>query len=355
MTWVVGASTAFGYGVVASDICVTFADGTQRDMLQKAYPVGRFIVAGFAGSVRIGFELLNDLQQFLVVPKEAPRDGAWQPEWVAENWYPRARAVFDAAPTEERDCGSEILLVGAHPTEDVMAGKLGRTYVATFRFPEFEPVVTTGHSVQSIGSGADRYVKFLKEFGDFYGEHLQAEVGNPGGWGGMLGFFMGHDVGQSPSPGVSRHIQTFVVRRGEIRHGTTDHKVTDEKGTVEVSMPPVARGYPEFERMLQQLAKSPVAATCCNSDAPFFMPERRYLDFLTQHIHAARGRELRGVRGRRFSDEWVARAAGVVLDGVSGVRIGSGSGSESPTRVPVRARVRARRCRRVWRQRLLVS
>jgi hypothetical protein len=39
-----------------SDVRVTFPDGRVRDLVQKAYPVGRYIVAGFAGSVKIGFE-----------------------------------------------------------------------------------------------------------------------------------------------------------------------------------------------------------------------------------------------------------------------------------------------------------
>ena len=35
--------------------------GSERDMLQKAYPLGPYIIGGFAGSVKIGFELLHSL------------------------------------------------------------------------------------------------------------------------------------------------------------------------------------------------------------------------------------------------------------------------------------------------------
>ena len=59
MTWVVGAPSVFGYGALYSDVQVTFADGNTRDLVQKAYPLSNFIAAGFAGSVRVGFMLLQ--------------------------------------------------------------------------------------------------------------------------------------------------------------------------------------------------------------------------------------------------------------------------------------------------------
>ena len=62
MTWVIGSSTMFGYGIVMSDIRVTCTKtGNTMDVLQKAFPVGRFIVAGLAGDVGIGFTLLRSM------------------------------------------------------------------------------------------------------------------------------------------------------------------------------------------------------------------------------------------------------------------------------------------------------
>ena len=58
----------FGYGALYSDVQVTFPDGSTKDLLQKAYPLSNFIAAGFAGSVRIGFMLLDSLSQFLQLP-----------------------------------------------------------------------------------------------------------------------------------------------------------------------------------------------------------------------------------------------------------------------------------------------
>ena len=41
----------FGYGFGISDVRVTLADGSEVDCLQKIYPIGRHVAAGFAGSV----------------------------------------------------------------------------------------------------------------------------------------------------------------------------------------------------------------------------------------------------------------------------------------------------------------
>jgi hypothetical protein len=91
---------------------VTFSNGRTLDLLQKAYPVGPYIVAGFAGSVRIGFQMLASLAKFLIVAPNAPRPGAWEPEWVAEHWKPIAFQIFATADTPEQAQRCEILLVG---------------------------------------------------------------------------------------------------------------------------------------------------------------------------------------------------------------------------------------------------
>jgi hypothetical protein len=72
MTWIVGAAPPIGYAVGISDIRVTFSDASERDCLQKIYPISPFIAAGFAGSVRIGFAIVDTLRLQL---KDLP-DGA---------------------------------------------------------------------------------------------------------------------------------------------------------------------------------------------------------------------------------------------------------------------------------------
>jgi hypothetical protein len=112
MTWVIGASSIFDYGAMMSDVRVTFRDGRERDLVQKAYAVGPYIVAGFAGSVRIGFQMLESLAKFLIVPPDAPQPGAWEPEWVADNWKPLAVQIFASADVLEQALHCQILWSG---------------------------------------------------------------------------------------------------------------------------------------------------------------------------------------------------------------------------------------------------
>ena len=62
MTWVVGTPTMFGYAFGISDVRVTLG-GTEIDCLQKIYPVGRWVAAAFAGSVKIGFAMIDMLSK----------------------------------------------------------------------------------------------------------------------------------------------------------------------------------------------------------------------------------------------------------------------------------------------------
>src|SRR5258707_2174952 len=98
MTWVVGASSLFGYGVMVSDVRVSWSDNTEADLLRKAYRVGPYLLAGFAGSVNVGFQLIDSLQKFLLPPDNSV--AAWKPDWVAEHWYPEAAQIFSKAPPE---------------------------------------------------------------------------------------------------------------------------------------------------------------------------------------------------------------------------------------------------------------
>ena len=86
MTWVIGAASLLGgYGVMVSDTQVTFSDGRTVELVRKSYGVGPSFAGGFAGSVQIGFCLLESISRFLVLPAQAPTNSAWDPIYVAEN------------------------------------------------------------------------------------------------------------------------------------------------------------------------------------------------------------------------------------------------------------------------------
>jgi len=87
-----------------SDIRVTFtlADRSkiEADCLQKIYEVGPFIALGFAGSVRIGFRMVERLRQLLGGLKPGQ---TWKPDVVAELWPEEARKVFARFSKRQQD------------------------------------------------------------------------------------------------------------------------------------------------------------------------------------------------------------------------------------------------------------
>lgn len=96
MTWIVGTNSPFGHAVLSSDIYVTFTEKltgkkNYKDCVQKVYPLGRFIVGGFSGSIRIGFEIINFLNADLA--KIADNEG-WILDAVSNTWFPEELNEF---------------------------------------------------------------------------------------------------------------------------------------------------------------------------------------------------------------------------------------------------------------------
>lgn len=189
VTWVCAASTIFGYGALYSDVQVTFPDGHTKDLLQKAYPVGNFVAAGFAGSVRIGFRLLQSLSDFVALPPEDARIMAWEPAWVSGQWAPIAKSLFDREPSSEKSLGSRILVVGASPTEACGLG--AKIYFTRFASPDFQPcLMSRAIKTCSIGSGAgiSEYKQHLKPHFRLAAGIHRAEIGHQNGWLARLAF-----------------------------------------------------------------------------------------------------------------------------------------------------------------------
>jgi hypothetical protein len=211
MTWVIGASSIFDYGAMMSDVRVTFRDGRQHDLVQKAYAVGPYIVAGFAGSVRIGFQMLESLAKFLIVPPNAPQPGAWEPEWVAEHWKPLALEIFTGADVSEQALGCQILLVGISNKIDpeVAANRravlMPHACIVRFSSPDFDPVIKNRRlSVDHIGSGGgvEHYIRMMQYHFELSSDSLKAELGALGMWPKMLG----HSVARL----VAEQVRTFT-------------------------------------------------------------------------------------------------------------------------------------------------
>ena len=272
MTWVVGASSILGYGVMISDVRITFADGTQSDMLRKVYPMGPWMLAGFAGSVRVGMTLLDSLQRSLeaIIPPDR-RDGhsfVFNPDAIAEQWGPHAADIFARMPQEEQALGSQILLVGVNnpPPANPLppnARQLPHVHIIKFSWPHFEPQPAEERwTAQHIGSGAniDRFVRVVGEFFQLENGTLQAEI-TPGGWGTMLGHSIGRIVQQNPVDGIGAYVNIDTCYLGGLYKGNNNHRTFPPDGTIiNFEMPRIAENYEEFLAMCGERGKAAAGA-----------------------------------------------------------------------------------------------
>jgi hypothetical protein len=236
MTRVIVASTLFGYGVVLSDVCVTCREsGRRMDCLQKAFPLGKYIIGGFAGDVEVGFILLDSLRRFLSDMRPA-HDECCEPEYIAEEWAPVARRLHEQATSPREAFGSQIMMVGVSPRENTLGDAVA--VVSTFRSPELVPeTVIGGNRAVSIGSGADveGYRQALEHTINDPGlVYMQAEVGSPGGYARAIAGMISREIRLNPIDGISQHFHLFLVRPGRI------------EGMASGGMPDVARSRPEL-------------------------------------------------------------------------------------------------------------
>lgn len=269
MTWVIGASQMFGdYGIVISDIQVTVGR-EQFDILRKAYPVGPSLIGGFAGSVQIGFQLLESVSEFMRLPPNTPTNISWHPSFVAENWSPIARSIFEVSPVEQQNLGSQFILVGPDPVEDVIPGR-AQIYICKFSWPTFEPQITRGgNSAISIGSGAmvEAYTEGIRQVMDMQSGVLQAEFRNPGGWGTSMNIAITQLIQDIPIDGISQYIHIHHIER-ERFNLTTNNRAqfpsidTPNQTPTIINMPNVAQNYDDLLRMLNHLGANSYIATC---------------------------------------------------------------------------------------------
>jgi hypothetical protein len=266
MTWICAASTVYGYGVLYSDVQVTFRSTHKtEDLIQKAYPISNFLAAGFSGSVRIGFGLVNSLQDSLRMPADARETQAWEPKWVSEKWAPSAKSLFDHAPRVERDVkGTGILLVGVSPTETCGLG--AKVYITRFCAPDFRPQIMS-RPVQSfsIGSGAKvaEYKRRVKPLLRLTSGIMQAEVMNPGGWARQLGFSISRALADHPRDGISKHLHYVIIQRGSIAVETNDENIYPREGpAIEIRMPVVAQSYEQFQQLAKSFGHEAAGAAC---------------------------------------------------------------------------------------------
>lgn len=292
MTWIVGMEGLFGYGIGVSDIRVTLADGTERDCLQKIYNVGRFIAAGFAGSVSIGFAMIERLTELLY---SGNASSAWDPIAVAEWWPQDARDIFNRFPESERHLASHLMLISAHPTENSGDSPWPRSYVHTFCSPDFEATRVQAPEVAAIGCGT-QFEPCRAAVHSLSNDHqerlliMQAEQGCSGGMATLLAFRLTVLLRDSRPSGISSHLHCCWVYRGKVviapmnyaargrwstfntgveaaekalrELETAGEKALNSPGMDYFTMPRVAKSRRDLDRMLSGTGLSLVGATC---------------------------------------------------------------------------------------------
>ena len=255
MTWVVGSNVPLGYGIVISDTCVTFGNGATRDMVQKSYPVAENIIAGFAGGVKNGFILLEDLSRFLYQPDP---DRGWDPEWVAEKWSGNAMRIYENNPSYDKSMETHILLTGSHPNLDIGIPGCAKMIGAILKSPDFHPEFYFGNiDFYSIGSGnyEENCQRVIAEIRQDWPKLMQAEVGNLGGFGLLLENIINNALYRNPVDGISSYLHHFIVGRKYLRGGVRTRKDYLPDGSeFEHPRPHVATSWPEFTKMVNDIA-----------------------------------------------------------------------------------------------------
>ncbi len=253
MTWIVGAPTIMGYGFAISDIRVTLGNGQEVDYLQKVYPVGKYLAAGFAGSVRIGFAMIDELRRLSNYTDESI---ACDPEAVASQWPACARAVFDRFPQADKAGGCDLMLICVHPLEHNGNPSWPKCFVMVFKSPDFKVEQVQSNELGSVGSGSG--YKSCKEIIDRFSADytfrdlvMTGEWGNQGGMASMIGINLTATLKEVQPQGVSSHLHYCWVYRGRTIIRTNDNS---EKGrwtafsTGSGVADPEARSLPEAEQ-----------------------------------------------------------------------------------------------------------
>jgi hypothetical protein len=257
VTWIVGVPSPFGHAILVSDVCVTFRrrqDGEKQyvDCLQKVYPLARFVLGGFSGSVRIGFAILGQFSKRL--NKSSTKDAKVGVDIgiAANTWLPRmARHIFGSFEKREKGLGCSIILAWVHPTRDRPALSLPWSYVHVFSSPGFSPTRAAEVEALSIGSGSrvSQYVNAVKgicQQDQFLRWSLERDKMDAT----FLSAVLRDRLEKYPSPGISNFFQMAVVTRGPWSIGSNERLTVLPDGTkMEEQFPAIARSYDEFLKM----------------------------------------------------------------------------------------------------------
>jgi hypothetical protein len=255
-------ATQFGYSVCVSDIRATWKDGRILDCLKKTYKITDCLGVAFAGSVQIGFALVEELRAHCL-------RGAYldSPDALMTSWPRFARRVFAKSPDLERQERAELLLFGLSHRNH--RGRIPRVF--KLRSPTFEPEVATGTEILSIGSGSavEPYVSVLRNLSNQSNPLARWEAHDFVGRGVGIGLMsvMFDQLRELSSTSISYQLQCSVLSPHEFSETPNNGSFTtvhsDGTQTVwELRMPALATSYDEFESIVRSAGSTTAGAVC---------------------------------------------------------------------------------------------
>lgn len=282
MTWVVGAAT-LDIGVLVGDIRISYVqNGRPREEarygVQKLHQIVPSIWVGFAGSIAIGFAMVDQLRE----DARAVSTDAVLPEPVdlVSRWRAAAERSYEGAfPEQLRDAGCHMLVVGVSQewTEDQgrPLWRLAHALRIELPWPGERNIRITKvafNQFDSIGSGegVEEYRDLLTE-STAGGRHgllaFSPTVGQGFGdaWhlaGFVTSLGMGTVIDRRPELGISAHLLSAVVTaEGTMFSNNADAELFAEDG-YRCRVPPLprlARSWAELQRFERRLARPPGA------------------------------------------------------------------------------------------------
>jgi len=244
--------TPFGFGIMVSDICVSLANGDQLDCLQKIHAVGPGTALGFAGSVSIGFAMVDALRDALTSPAADALNNI-------DGWWPKLAAeVFAAADHGAKADDCALMLMFSVPSESG-SSPWPRTVGNILRAPSFAFEPLAGMAPAAIGSGAhvSSCIDALRRIAEDRNADglLKSLLVGPGAMASAIGLDFTRTLQEDLPPGISPHLHVCIVASGRVNISPFDYRTFEKDGsTVDFKMPPVARSLSELVTLLGQNA-----------------------------------------------------------------------------------------------------
>ncbi len=260
MTWVIGRAGPFGHAIGISDIRVTVPGYGEFDCLQKIYRIAGNMALGFAGSVRIGLEVMAQLP---IALNYEMKNKQWNPFYIADFFNVGTKQIFNEIAQKEEYPDTHFLLFSAHPTENAGSAPWAKCFVHRFRSPEFEPEIAKQAVIVSIGSGSqiDVYKEALLKLGEDF-EVFKLEMGVPGGSGLGLMMSLTNTLEKFPKPGISQYLQTVIVGRESVRISNNFAFINNKSGNQQ-DEPQIAQNWGQLEDILQKKGISSIQGITC--------------------------------------------------------------------------------------------